>query len=216
MWSFAPATTGCDPPSLRQPFTKVELGCGCGVPLPLEAAAYPHAQFYGIDINPTHISWAKRFAAEAQLDNVHYLEIGFADLFESGIPELEFIGVHGVWSWVSQSNRDLDLRRLRAHRLNGQLMGGSMKGQDVGFLLSPVSGGGHRVIDVYQFFDMAAVHQGDPVAFAWEILQQLGRRLKSGQNFIETPAESIAELEKRFQSFEASVKPQLQKLSILP
>ena len=106
----------------------------------------PHAQFYGIDINPTHISWAKRFAAEAQLDNVHYLEIGFADLFESGIPDFEFIGMYGVWSWVRQSNRDLDLRRLRAHRLNGQLMGGSMKGQDVGFLLSPVSGGGHRVM----------------------------------------------------------------------
>ena len=178
------ATMARDPPSLRQPFTKVDLGCGYGVSLLLEAAAYPHAQFYGIDINSTHISWAKRPAAEAQLDNVHYLEIGFADLLESGIPEFEFIGMHGVWSWVSQSNRNLDLRRLRAHRLNERLTGGSMKGQDVGFLLSPVSGWGHRVIDVYQFFAMAAVHQGDPVPFAWEILQQLGRCLKRGQNFI--------------------------------
>ena len=95
-------------------------------------------------------------------------------------------------------------------------MGGSIKGQDVGFLLSPVSGAGHRVIDVYQFFAMAAVHQKDPVLFAWGILQQLGRRLKSGQNFIETPAENVAELEKRFQLYEANVKPQLQRLSIFP
>ena len=117
--SFVLATTGRHPPSLRQPFTKVELGCGYGVSLLLEAAAHPHAQFYGIDINPNHISWAKHLAAEAQLDNVHFLEIGFADLLESSILELEFIGMHGVWSWVSQSNRDLIVDFLKRRLKSG-------------------------------------------------------------------------------------------------
>ena len=71
----------------------------------MEAAAHPQGQFYGVDFNPGHIAWAKRVAADAKLDNVNFLELSFADLLSSSIPNADFISLHGVWSWVSQENR---------------------------------------------------------------------------------------------------------------
>jgi SAM-dependent methyltransferase len=104
--SFILANTGFEPPGLVEPFTKVELGCGYGTSLLVEAAAHPQGQFYGVDFNPGHIAWAKRVAIDAKLDNVHFLELSFADLLSSSIPDADFISLHGVWSWVSQENRD--------------------------------------------------------------------------------------------------------------
>ena len=104
--SFSLAATGHEPPDLEKPFTKVELGCGYGVSLLIEAANYPHAQFFGVDFNPEHIAWAKRIASDAGIDNVHFLEMSFADLLGSPIPPAEFVVFHGVWSWVSDANRE--------------------------------------------------------------------------------------------------------------
>jgi SAM-dependent methyltransferase len=120
--SFALAATGYEPPNINAPFTKVELGCGYGLSLLMEAAAFPHAQFYGVDFNPDHITWAKRIAAQAGITNVHYLELSFADLLGSGIPDCDFVAMHGVWTWVSEENRQkikqfLD-RRLKSGGVN--------------------------------------------------------------------------------------------------
>jgi len=114
--SFLLAATGHEPPDLSVPFTKVELGCGYGLSLLTEAAAFPHAQFFGVDFNPDHITWAKRIAAQAQIDNVHFLEMSFADLQGSPIPDAEFICMHGVWTWVSEDNRQA-IKRFLDRRL---------------------------------------------------------------------------------------------------
>jgi len=105
--NFALAATGREGPDLAAGFTKVELGCGYGLSLLLEAAAFPNGQFFGIDFNPDHITWAQRTARQAGLDNVVFLEAGFADLEASAIPDCDFIGLHGVWSWVNDANRAL-------------------------------------------------------------------------------------------------------------
>jgi SAM-dependent methyltransferase len=114
--SFVLANTGFEPPSLEAPFTKVELGCGYGLSLLVEAAAHPNGQFYGVDFNPGHIAWAKRAAADAQLENAHFFELSFADLLSSPIPDADFVSLHGVWSWVSQANRDA-IKKFLGQRL---------------------------------------------------------------------------------------------------
>lgn len=121
MQAFILAANGYEAPDLNAPFTKVELGCGYGVSLLLEAAVYPHAQFFGVDFNPDHITWAKRIAAQAQLNNVHFLEMSFADLLGSPIPDADFVGLHGVWSWVSDENRQAISRFLDRRLKSGGL-----------------------------------------------------------------------------------------------
>ncbi|MBL8629655.1 MAG: methyltransferase domain-containing protein, partial [Rhodospirillaceae bacterium] len=111
--AFAIATSGGAAPNLEHPFVKVELGCGYGLSLLLEAAVFPHARFYGLDFNPRHIAWATRIAADAKLDNITFFDASFADLPNLAIPPADFVGMHGVWTWVNQDNRDIILRWLK-------------------------------------------------------------------------------------------------------
>ncbi len=46
-------------PSLPVPFTAVDLGCGTGLFLHDLASRYPHATFYGYDVTPAMIAFAK-------------------------------------------------------------------------------------------------------------------------------------------------------------
>ncbi|MBL8644556.1 MAG: class I SAM-dependent methyltransferase, partial [Rhodospirillaceae bacterium] len=110
--SFSLSLAGREPPDLSAPFTKLELGCGYGLSVLMEAAVFPHAQFYGVDFMPEHIAWAKRIAAQAGLENVHFYELSFVDLMGSAIPDVDFVAMHGVWSWVSAENRQAILRFL--------------------------------------------------------------------------------------------------------
>jgi SAM-dependent methyltransferase len=93
---------GCN---LHEPFTYCDLGCGNGLTCNTLAAANPHGEFYGIDLNPQHISNARSLAEKAQLTNVHFLESSFDDLQQSNLPKFDFITLHGVYSWVSPSVR---------------------------------------------------------------------------------------------------------------
>jgi SAM-dependent methyltransferase len=115
--AFAIATRGHEAPDTQAAFTKLELGCGYGLSLLFEAAVFPHAQFYGVDFHPDHVTWAKRIAAQAQLDNIHFLETSFADMSSAPLPPMDFIGMHGVWSWISDANREAIVQFL-ARRLN--------------------------------------------------------------------------------------------------
>jgi SAM-dependent methyltransferase len=117
--SFAMALKGLSAPDLSAPFVKVELGCGYGLSLLFEAAAFPHAQFFGLDFNPAHINWAKRLANDAQLSNITFYDASFADLHKPtlGIPSADFVALHGVWTWINQENRNLITRYLQS-RLN--------------------------------------------------------------------------------------------------
>jgi precorrin-6B methylase 2 len=117
--SFSLALSGREGPSLKKPFVKVELGCGYGLSLLLEAAAFPNGKFIGVDFMPSHITWAKRIAADAQLDNITFLESSFANLLSDPIPEADFVSFHGVWSWINQDNRDAITRFLSARLKSG-------------------------------------------------------------------------------------------------
>lgn len=71
------------------------------------AANYPEGKFYAIDFNPSHIVRARRLAEEAGLTNITFLEKSFAEVDQDVnlLPECDFIVLHGIFTWVSDENR---------------------------------------------------------------------------------------------------------------
>ena len=91
-------------PDLGAPFRLLELGCGQGVQLCLQAANYPQASFLGIDFNPEHIAHARSLAAAAALDNVEFRLGDFVELEkdpESLGEPFHMVLAHGVLGWIS-------------------------------------------------------------------------------------------------------------------
>lgn len=81
-----------------------ELGFGQGLSVNIHAAAST-VQWCGTDFMPEQAAFAQKMAAasgaHAQLCN---------DSFESfakrkDLPDFDFIGLHGIWSWISNNNR---------------------------------------------------------------------------------------------------------------
>ncbi|KIC25910.1 class I SAM-dependent methyltransferase [Leisingera sp. ANG-M6] len=92
--------------------TYCELGCGQGFSANLLAAANPHIEFHAMDFSPSHIAGAVELAQEAALDNMFFHERSFEDFGDtSGLPaSFDIIALHGVYSWVSEENRQYILR----------------------------------------------------------------------------------------------------------
>lgn len=84
-----------------------ELGCGQGFSTNLLAAANPGIDFHANDFNPAHIAGAQNLARDAALGNVHFHETPFSDFADQpSLPEqFDIIALHGIYSWVSPSNR---------------------------------------------------------------------------------------------------------------
>ena len=88
----------------RRPLRYLELGYGNGVSLNIHAAASP-GDYWGTDINPSHAAFARKLAGIAGT-GVHILNLPFADLLDSDLPDFDVIVAHGVWSWISRSNQN--------------------------------------------------------------------------------------------------------------
>lgn len=90
------------------PFSYCEIGCGHATTIAALAAANPQGQFVGIDFMPAHIARAERFRRQAGLDNLRLIEadvIALADAAEPGLPQFDYVTLHGVYSWVSPEVR---------------------------------------------------------------------------------------------------------------
>jgi len=93
-----------------------ELGFGQGVSVNLHAAGSSSA-WWGTDFNPSQASFAKSLAgisgADAQLSDEAFEDF----CHRTDLPEFDFIGLHGIWSWISDNNRvvivDFIRRRLK-------------------------------------------------------------------------------------------------------
>jgi SAM-dependent methyltransferase len=109
--NYVAAQKACLPRPLDQPFTYVELGCGLGRSVTHFAAAFPRGHFIGVDFNPAHIDAAQRYAAMLGVENVRFIERGFEDLVgeanarQLGLPDIDFIVLHGVYSWIPPEAR---------------------------------------------------------------------------------------------------------------
>jgi SAM-dependent methyltransferase len=92
-------------PKINQSFNYCELACGRGYSTNLLASAYPHAQFYANDFNPSQIMEAKTLAEEAGTKNVHFFDDSFGEFINQDLPSFDFIVLHGIYSWITPENR---------------------------------------------------------------------------------------------------------------
>lgn len=95
---------GLVPPDFFKGGTHCELGFGQGVSINLHSAA-SGATWHGTDFNPSQAAFAQSLA-QASGAPVHAVDEAFADFCNrSDLPDFDSIGLHGIWSWISDDNR---------------------------------------------------------------------------------------------------------------
>ncbi len=89
----------------KTPFRYLELGYGQGTSFAIHASSN-EGEFWGTDINPDHVLKASRLI---QKPDAHILADSFDELATKSrmglLPLFDVIVLHGVWSWVSEENR---------------------------------------------------------------------------------------------------------------
>lgn len=89
-----------------------ELGFGQGVSSNMHAAASV-TEWHGTDFNPSQASFAMEMAeasgAAASLHDEAFAE--FAS--RQDLPDFDYIGLHGIWSWISDENRSVIVDFIR-------------------------------------------------------------------------------------------------------
>lgn len=92
--------------------TACELGFGQGLSTNIHAAASV-TRWYGTDFNPSQAACAQEFATASGASAELYDE-AFSDFAQrSDLPEFDYIGLHGIWSWVSDENRQIIVDFIR-------------------------------------------------------------------------------------------------------
>ena len=93
--------SGLIPPAIG---TACELGFGQGLSANLHAAASV-TQWYGTDFNPSQAGFAQELAA-ASGSGAKLFDEAFSDFANrADLPDFDYIGLHGIWSWISDENR---------------------------------------------------------------------------------------------------------------
>lgn len=92
--------------------TACELGFGQGISVNIHAAASP-TQWHATDFNPSQAGFAQELAT-ATGAKAHLYDEAFEQFCSrSDLPQFDFIGVHGIWSWISDHNRKVMVEFLR-------------------------------------------------------------------------------------------------------
>jgi SAM-dependent methyltransferase len=98
---------GLRAPDLSTPLNYCELGMGFGVSLLANAACFPNIRFFGNDFNARQAAHARESARDAGLDNVEVFDDSFEEMMERDLPQMDFIVLHGIYSWVSPALRQV-------------------------------------------------------------------------------------------------------------
>jgi SAM-dependent methyltransferase len=86
--------------------TACELGFGQGMSANIHAAAST-TKWYGTDFNPAQAGFAQQLA-ESFPDGPQLHDQSFAEFCgRSDLPDFDYIGLHGIWSWISDENRGI-------------------------------------------------------------------------------------------------------------
>ena len=83
--------------------TACELGFGQGLSANMHAAASVRS-WHGTDFNPSQADFARELATVSGA-NAHLYDEAFDEFAKRDLPEFDYIGLHGIWSWVSDENR---------------------------------------------------------------------------------------------------------------
>jgi len=93
--------------------THCELGFGQGLSVNIHAAA-SNSSWYATDFNPSQAGFAQSLARVSGA-NAHLYDEAFADFCQrSDLPEFDSIGLHGIWSWISDENRAVVVDFIRS------------------------------------------------------------------------------------------------------
>jgi hypothetical protein len=83
-----------------------ELGFGQGLSINVHAAA-SGSTWHGTDFNPSQAAFAQSLARASGAD-AHLTDEAFADFCtRTDLPDFDSIGLHGIWSWISDENRSI-------------------------------------------------------------------------------------------------------------
>lgn len=100
---------GIAPPSIT---TACELGFGQGYSINLHAAA-SGVRWWGTDFNPAQALFARSLSA-ASGAGAQLVDQSFAEFCaRTDLPDFDYIGLHGVWSWISEDNERIIVDFLR-------------------------------------------------------------------------------------------------------
>ncbi len=92
--------------------TACELGFGQGLSTNIHSAA-SISSWYGTDFNPAQAACAQSLATASGAD-AHLTDEAFADFCNrSDLPDFDSIGLHGIWSWISDENRSVIVDFIR-------------------------------------------------------------------------------------------------------
>jgi SAM-dependent methyltransferase len=83
--------------------TACELGFGQGLSANMHAAASV-CSWHGTDFNPSQAGFAQELATVSGA-NAHLYDEAFDEFAKRDMPEFDYIGLHGIWSWISDENR---------------------------------------------------------------------------------------------------------------
>lgn len=84
--------------------TACELGFGQGMSANIHAAAST-TKWYGTDFNPSQAGFAQHLA-ESFSNSPQLFDQSFAEFCaRDDLPDFNYIGLHGIWSWISDENR---------------------------------------------------------------------------------------------------------------
>jgi SAM-dependent methyltransferase len=104
-------------PGADDPVMLLELGCGLGYGALALAASNPDWSVTGVDFNPAHIVAAREWAAEAGLTNITFIEADLSTWEDHpelrALPQMDFVTMHGLWTWVPPSVQNGIVRLLR-------------------------------------------------------------------------------------------------------
>jgi cyclopropane fatty-acyl-phospholipid synthase-like methyltransferase len=84
--------------------TACELGYGHGVSVNMHAAA-SQTEWWGTDFSPSQAKVARQMAAACE-SGAHLFDEAFEEFCSRpDLPDFDHIGLHGIWSWISDKNR---------------------------------------------------------------------------------------------------------------
>ena len=98
--SFALLANGYEPPSFQN---ACELGFGQGLSINFHSAT-SHCSWWGTDFHPAQANYAGQMAG---FSGTRIFNEAFAEFCSrKDLPDFDFIGLHGIWSWVNDENRN--------------------------------------------------------------------------------------------------------------
>lgn len=95
-----------------KPFNYLELAFGRGGSINVHAVTTT-GDYVGTDFNPTQVAMAKEYVVS---DNITLYDDSFKELlerFDRERPQFDYIGFHGIFSWISKENQKIILEIIR-------------------------------------------------------------------------------------------------------